>query len=100
MFMIGVKMVDCLFVMFGEDFFGFMLGDNVYEFFYFMDEKGDLVFSDWQVVCMEWVLVGFEFSFGEGGYQLIEFIKWYLLCGYFGLFVVDEGYEYKNQGLV
>ncbi|WP_164066872.1 hypothetical protein, partial [Serratia marcescens] len=46
----------------------------------------------------ERALAGFEFSFGEGGYQPTEFIKRYLPRGYFGLLVVDEGHEYKNQG--
>ena len=39
-----------------------------------------------------------EFSFGQGGYQPTEFIKRYLPQGFFGLLVVDEGHEYKNEG--
>lgn len=95
---IGAKTADRLLATFGEDLLGSMLGDNVYEFLYLMDEKGDLVFSDRQAARMERALAGFEFSFGEGGYQPTEFIKRYLPRGYFGLLVVDEGHEYKNQG--
>jgi hypothetical protein len=95
---IGPKKAEVLVATFGEDLLGSMLGDNVYEFLYLMDDKGDLVFSDKQSVRMERALANFEFTFGEGGYQPTEFIKRYLPQGYFGLLIVDEGHEYKNEG--
>lgn len=95
---IGPKKAEMLVSTFGEDLLGSMLGDNVYEFLYLMDEKGNLVFSDKQSVRMERALANFEFTFGEGGYQPTEFIKRYLPQGYFGLLIVDEGHEYKNEG--
>jgi hypothetical protein len=63
-----------------------------------MDDHGDLVFSDRQAARMERALASFEFSFGEGGYQPTKFIKRYLPQGYFGLLIVDEGHECKNEG--
>jgi hypothetical protein len=95
---IGQKTAQRLLGTFGEDLLGSMLGDNVYEFLYLMDDHGELVFSDRQAARMERALASFEFSFGDGGYQPTEFIKRYLPQGYFGLLIVDEGHEYKNEG--
>lgn len=95
---IGEKTAQRLLNAFGEDMLGAMLGDNVYEFLNLMDENGDLVFSDRQASRMERSLANFEFSIGEGGYQPTEFIKRYFPRGYFGLLIVDEGHEYKNEG--
>nr|WP_321266579.1 DEAD/DEAH box helicase [Alcaligenes faecalis] len=95
---IGDKTARKLLSVFGEDLLGGMLDDNVYEFLNLMDESGELVFSDRQAMRMERSLASFEFSIGEGGYQATEFIKRYLPRGYFGLLVVDEGHEYKNEG--
>ena len=95
---IGDKTARRLLSIFGEKTLGDMLGDNVYEFVNLMDDNGELVFSDRQASRMERSLANFEFSIGEGGYQATEFIKRYLPRGYFGLLVVDEGHEYKNEG--
>lgn len=95
---IGEKTADRLVATFGESLLGGMLEDNVYEFINLMDENGDLVFSDRQAVRMERAMASMEFSIGQGDYQATEFIKRYLPHGYFGLLVVDEGHEYKNQG--
>jgi SNF2 family DNA or RNA helicase len=95
---IGEKTASKLLNTFGEKMLGSMLGDNVYEFLNLMDESGELVFSDRQANRMERSLANFEFSIGEGGYQPTEFIKRYLPRHYFGLLVVDEGHEYKNEG--
>lgn len=95
---IGQKTAERLLASFGEDMLGSMLEDNLFEFINLMDEKGELVFSDRQAQRMERSLSSFEFSFGQGGYQPTEFIKRYLPQGYFGLLVVDEGHEYKNEG--
>lgn len=95
---IGDKTARKLLSIFGEDMLGGMLDDNVYEFLNLMDENGELVFSDRQATRMERSLASFEFSIGEGGYQATEFVKRYLPRGYFGLLVVDEGHEYKNEG--
>ncbi|WP_420712402.1 SNF2-related protein [Niveibacterium sp. 24ML] len=95
---IGEKTAQRLLSGFGEDLLGSMLEDNVFEFINLMDENGDLVFSDRQAVRMERALSATEFSFGQGDYQATEFIKRYLPQGYFGLLVVDEGHEYKNEG--
>lgn len=61
-----------------------------------MDENGELVFSDRQATRMERAMANTEFSFGQS-YGL-RFIKRYLPQGYFGLLVVDEGHEDKNDG--
>lgn len=95
---IGEKTACKLLAAFGEQMLGAMLEDNVYEFLNLMDENGDLVFSDRQAARMERSLASFEFSVGEGGYQPSEFIKRYLPRNTFGLLVVDEGHEYKNEG--
>jgi len=95
---IGEKTATKLLNTFGEKMLGSMLGDNVYEFLNLMDENGELVFSDRQATRMERSLANFEFSIGEGGYQPTEFIKRYLPRNFFGLLVVDEGHEYKNEG--
>lgn len=95
---IGPKRAEQLLASFGEDLLSSMLEDNLYEFINLMDEKGDLVFSDRQATRLERALASFEFSIGQGGYQPTEFIKRYLPQGYFGLLVVDEGHEYKNEG--
>jgi len=95
---IGLKTAERLLDTFGEELLGSMLGDNVFEFLYLMDDGGNLVFTDRQAHRMERALAGFEFSLGEGGYQPTEFVKRYLPQGYFGLLVVDEGHEYKNEG--
>ena len=95
---IGEKTAQALITRFGEDLLGSMLEDNVYEFINLMDENGELVFSDRQATRMERAMANTEFSFGQGDYQPSEFIKRYLPQGYFGLLVVDEGHEYKNDG--
>ncbi len=95
---IGDKTARKLLDTFGEDELSAMLEDNVYEFVNLIDHNGDLVFSDRQAARMERSLASFEFSVGEGGYQPTEFIKRYLPRNYFGLLVVDEGHEYKNEG--
>ena len=94
---IGPRTAERLLGAFGEELLGSMLDDNVYEFLNLMDEQGELVFSDRQAQRMERSLANFEFSIGEGGYQPTEFIKRYLPKHYFGLLVVDEGHEYKNE---
>ena len=95
---IGDKTARRLLDTFGEQQLSAMLEDNVYEFVNLIDENGDLVFSDRQAARMERSLASFEFSVGEGGYQPTEFIKRYLPRNYFGMLVVDEGHEYKNEG--
>jgi hypothetical protein len=95
---IGGKTAARLLDRFGEDMLCGMLEDNVYEFINLMDDKGDLFFTDRQARRMERALANTEFAFGQGGYQATEFIKRYLPQGYFGLLVVDEGHEYKNEG--
>jgi superfamily II DNA or RNA helicase len=83
---------------FGDEMLGGMLADNVYELINLMDEDGELIFSDKQATRMERALARSEFSFGQGGYQATEFIKKYLPANFFGLLIVDEGHEFKNQG--
>ena len=95
---IGQKTAERLIVSFGEKLLSDMLEDNLFEFINLMDENGDLVFSDRQAQRMERSLSSFEFSYGQGGYQPTEFIKRQLPQGFFGLLVVDEGHEYKNEG--
>jgi len=95
---IGPATAKRLLQTFGEKTLAAMLEDNIYEFVNLMDENGNLVFSDRQAARMERSLATFEFSVGQGGYQPTEFIKRQLPKGYFGLLVVDEGHEYKNQG--
>ena len=95
---IGEKTAERLLSSFGEDMLSGMLEDNVYEFINLMNEEGDLFFSDRQANRMERAMAKMEFAFGQGGYQATEFIKRYLPHGYFGLLIVDEGHEYKNDG--
>jgi hypothetical protein len=95
---IGPKKAEQLLGMFGDELLSSMLEDNLYEFVNLMDSEGDLIFTDRQATRMERALATFEFSIGQGGYQATEFIKRYLPQGYFGLLVVDEGHEYKNEG--
>ncbi len=95
---IGAKRAEQLIARFGEKLLSSMLEDNLYEFVNLMDEDGDLVFNDRQATRLERALATFEYNVGQGGYQPTEFIKRYLPQGYFGLLVVDEGHEYKNEG--
>ncbi|MDR2837772.1 MAG: DEAD/DEAH box helicase [Azonexus sp.] len=95
---IGPVSAERLINTFGEKLLSGMLEDNVYDFLNLMDADGNLVFSDRQAHRMERRLANFEFSIGQGGYQATEFVKRYLPRGYFGLLVVDEGHEYKNEG--
>jgi hypothetical protein len=94
---IGEKTANALLDKFGENLLSGMLSDNVYEFINLMDDDGELVFNDRQATRMERAMAKTEFAFGQGGYQATEFIKRYLPQGYFGLLVVDEGHEYKNE---
>lgn len=94
---IGDKTANALLDKFGADMLSGMLSDNVYEFINLMDEDGELYFNDRQARRMERAMANTEFSFGQGGYQPTEFIKRYLPQGYFGLLIVDEGHEYKNE---
>lgn len=95
---VGPKTADRLLTLFGADMLGGMIEDNLYEFVNLMNEDGDLVFSDSQAKRIERALANLEIGFGQGGYQATEFIKRYLPPGFFGLLVVDEGHEYKNDG--
>jgi hypothetical protein len=95
---IGPAAAKRLLDMFGESLLGTMLEDNVYEFINLMDENGALVFNDRQARRLERAMASFEFSIGQGGYQATEFVKRYLPKRHFGLLVVDEGHEYKNEG--
>jgi len=95
---IGEKTANRLVSTFGEDMLISMLEDNVFEFINLMDSDGELFFNDRQARRMERAMANMEFSFGQGGYQPSEFIKRQLPQGYFGLLVVDEGHEYKNEG--
>ncbi len=95
---IGAKTAERLASTFGHELLTGMLEDNVYEFINLMDANGELLYNDRQATRMERALARMEFAFGQGGYQATEFIKRYLPHGYFGLLVVDEGHEYKNEG--
>lgn len=95
---IGAVTANRLVDRFGEEMLAGMLADNVYELINLMDDDGELVFADKQATRMERALANSEFSFGQGGYQATEFIKKYLPQGFFGLLVVDEGHEFKNEG--
>ncbi|MES2353124.1 MAG: DEAD/DEAH box helicase family protein [Pseudomonadota bacterium] len=95
---IGEKSAERLVTRFGEEMLAGMLEDNVFEFINLMNDEGELVFNDRQARRMERAMANMEFSFGQGGYQPTEFVKRYLPQGFFGLLVVDEGHEYKNEG--
>jgi len=95
---VGSKTAERLVKAFGEDMLAGMLEDNLYEFINLMNEDGELFFHDRQAQRLERAMANMEFSFGQGGYQPTEFIKRYLPQGFFGLLVVDEGHEYKNEG--
>lgn len=95
---VGSKTAERLVTAFGEDMLAGMLEDNLYEFINLMNEDGELFFHDRQAQRLERAMANMEFSFGQGGYQPTEFIKRYLPQGFFGLLVVDEGHEYKNEG--
>lgn len=95
---VGSRTAERLVSAFGEDMLAGMLEDNLYEFINLMTEDGELFFHDRQARRLERAMANMEFSFGQGGYQPTEFIKRYLPQGFFGLLVVDEGHEYKNEG--
>ena len=95
---VGNKTAERLVSAFGEDMLAGMLEDNLYEFINLMNPDGELFFPDRQAQRLERAMANMEFSFGQGGYQPTEFIKRYLPQGFFGLLVVDEGHEYKNEG--
>jgi len=95
---VGSKTAERLVSAFGEDMLAGMLEDNLYEFINLMSADGELFFHDRQALRLERAMANMEFSFGQGGYQPTEFIKRYLPQGFFGLLVVDEGHEYKNEG--
>ena len=95
---VGSKTAERLVSAFGEDMLAGMLEDNLYEFINLMSEDGELFFHDRQAQRLERAMANMEFSFGQGGYQPTEFVKRYLPQGFFGLLVVDEGHEYKNEG--
>ena len=95
---VGSKTAERLVSAFGEDMLAGMLEDNLYEFINLMNPDGELFFPDRQAQRLERAMANMEFSFGQGGYQPTEFIKRYLPQGFFGLLVVDEGHEYKNEG--
>ena len=97
---IGQKTADRLINKFGEEMLANMLEDNFHNFINLMDDEGDLIFNDRQAKRMERFLGNNEISFGQGGYQATEFIKRYLPKGFFGSLIVDEGHEYKNEGMV
>ena len=95
---VGSRTAERLVSAFGEDMLVGMLEDNLYEFINLMNDDGELFFHDRQAQRLERAMANMEFSFGQGGYQPTEFIKRYLPQGFFGLLVVDEGHEYKNEG--
>ena len=95
---IGPKTADRLIQVFGEGMLASMLEDNFHNFINLMDGDGELLFTDRQAKRMERYLGNHEISFGQGGYQPTEFIKRYLPKHFFGLMLVDEGHEYKNEG--
>lgn len=95
---IGPKRAAQLIAQFSQQTLMSMLSDNIYQFVNLMDDNGELVFSDRQAQRLEKALAKMEFSFGQGGYQLTEFIKRYLPQGFFSLLLVDEGHEYKSMG--
>ena len=95
---IGPKTTERLLAVFGEDFLAKALDENIHAFINLMDENGNLFFNDRQATRMERMLAKTEFDFGNSAYQASEFIKRYLPQNYFGLLIVDEGHEYKNEG--
>ena len=95
---IGKQTASKLVSIFSAESIEEMLSDNVYEFVNIMDEKGELVFNDRRAQRIERSMANLEFGFGQGGYQASEFIKRYLPNNYFGLLLVDEAHEYKNEG--
>lgn len=95
---IGPKTTERLISVFGEEFLASALDDNIHNFINLMDENGELFFNDRQATRMERMLAKTEFDFGNSAYQASEFIKRYLPQNYFGLLIVDEGHEYKNEG--
>lgn len=94
---IGERTAARLVQTFGEAMLADMLNDNIHNFINLMDENGDLLFNDKTAKRMERFLGKNEVSFGQGGYQPTEFIKRYLPKDFFGVLLVDEGHEYKNE---
>ena len=94
---IGQKKAQWLIDKFGEESLADMLTDNNYALVNLMDENGEFVFNERQAARLERAMAHIEFSFGEGGYQASEFVKRYLPKKTFGLLIVDEGHEYKNE---
>lgn len=95
---IGPKRADALIKQFGAERLGQQLTDNVYQFVNLMGPDGEFVFSDRQAKRLERGLAKAEFEWGQGSFQVSEFLKRYLPQGFFDLCIVDEGHEYKNYG--
>lgn len=96
---IGPKTAQGVLDVFGVEMISDMLQDNFHQFLNLMDDDGEFYFKDdRKVKRMERHFAKCEVSFGQGGYQPTEFIKRYLPKGYFGVLLVDEGHEYKNEG--
>lgn len=82
---------------FGETLIMNALSDNIDQLINLSDENGHFIFSDGIVKKLERAIASGEFFIGTGDYQLSEYLKRYFPPKYFGLMIIDEAHEYKNQ---
>lgn len=94
---IGKVSADKLLNEFGVDTLLTIIDDNIYDFVNISKADGEFYFSDKQAVRLEKAMGRLEFALRVISYQPSEFIKRYFPRKTFGLALIDEAHEYKNQ---
>lgn len=95
---IGKVTADKLIDAFGVENLTKIIDNNIYDFVNLQKGNGDFVFSDKHAERLEKTLGRLEFALQMVSYQPSEYVKRYFPGKAFGLALVDEAHEYKNQG--